>query len=423
MMKKGAKVWSCIVILTVVGLMFSGLIDTTTSATTEKTNVSVTDSSPWFTKECYSENPWWWLRQYEETHDYYISTYVGGMSRLGGSPSKPNCWAKFKPYLSQSGKYEVYAYFYAWKYTSTKVPFTVKYAGGSRTIKVNQSRSSPAWKEKSLGTWYFKAGADTYVEVTDATGEPYDNIKGLTIGAIKFVKKETVPTPVVTGIDPSQPTASPAKQWITIKGTGFVSDSTVTLRIDSSTHPIPADRTEFKSSTQIRVRAGLTDPGTWTAQVTNPGNRISNLFSFTVKQDIPSPVHDMTVTDVYTSPSSPNVGQSTTIHVTVKNEGRQQENYVPVKAYVDGYQVGSAQYVTLLDGKSTTKSFTWTPSSAKTYSVKGEVGIVSGETDTSDNKKTISVRIEKIFTGPSTLEFANLNPEGELSTSLYKVIT
>jgi hypothetical protein len=63
---------------------------------------------------------------------------------------------------------------------------------------------------------------------------------------------------------------------------------------------------------------------------------------------------------------------------------------VPVKAYVDGYQVGSAQYVTLTDGK-TTKSFTWTPSTAKTYSVKGEVGIVSGETDTSDNKKTINV--------------------------------
>jgi hypothetical protein len=52
--------------------------------------------------------------------------------------------------------------------------------------------------------------------------------------------------------------------------------------------------------------------------------------------------------------------------------------------------VGSAQYVTLTDGK-TTKSFTWTPSTAKTYSVKGEVGVVSGETETSDNEKTINV--------------------------------
>jgi subtilase family serine protease/DNA repair exonuclease SbcCD nuclease subunit len=102
-------------------------------------------------------------------------------------------------------------------------------------------------------------------------------------------------------------------------------------------------------------------------------------------------VHDMAVTNLYTTPASPNVGESTTIHVTVKNEGSQQENSVPVKAYVDGVQKGSTQYVTLSTYQSTTKSFSWTPDTAKTYSVKGEVGIVSGETDTTDNSKTISV--------------------------------
>jgi hypothetical protein len=106
---------------------------------------------------------------------------------LGYSRLEPDCWARFKPYLSQPGEYEVYAYFFAWKNTSTIVPFTVRYDGGTRKIKVDQYSSIRTWKEESLGTWYFKAGADTYVEVTDATGEPYDNIKGLTIGAIKFV--------------------------------------------------------------------------------------------------------------------------------------------------------------------------------------------------------------------------------------------
>jgi hypothetical protein len=104
-------------------------------------------------------------------------------------------------------------------------------------------------------------------------------------------------------------------------------------------------------------------------------------------------VHDMAVTDVYTFPDSPNVGQSTTIYVTVKNEGNQQEKNVPVKAYVDGSQVGSTQHVTLSAGKSTTKSFSWIPSTAKTYSVKGEIGVISGEIDTSDNKKIIGVSV------------------------------
>ena len=91
-----------------------------------------------------------------------------------------------------------------------------------------------------------------------------------------------IPIPVITGINPAEPVASPTRQWISILGTGFVSESTVTLRIGSETYPIPADRTDFRSSTEIRVYVGLTDPGTWSAQVTNPGSRLSNIFSFTV---------------------------------------------------------------------------------------------------------------------------------------------
>jgi len=107
----------------------------------------------------------------------------------------------------------------------------------------------------------------------------------------------------------------------------------------------------------------------------------------------PTEIHDMAVTDVYTVPSSPTVGQATTINVTAKNEGNQAESNVPVKAYVDGSQVDSTKYVSLSAGQSTTKSFSWAPSIAKTYSVKGEVGVVSGETDTADNTKIIDVYV------------------------------
>ena len=176
----------CLMIVSV----FGGIIDAT-SATNEKTTVSVTESSPWFTKGSNSGHPELWYSHTYQGHNY-ISTYVGGMS---GNPSQPDCWAEFKPYLSQSGKYEVYAYFYACKDTSTKVPFTVKYDGSSTTIKVNQYRSSPAWKERYLGTWNFKAGTDTYVKVTDATGETYNSITGLSVGAIKFVKVQTTTVP------------------------------------------------------------------------------------------------------------------------------------------------------------------------------------------------------------------------------------
>jgi len=182
------KIFGIALVFVMVASMFGGLTNIA-SAISEKTTISVTDSSPWFTKGSYSGHPEYWYSHAYSGHDY-ISTYVGGMS---GNPSQPDCWAKFQPYLSQSGEYDVYAYFYACKDTSTKVPFTIYYSGSSTTIRVDQYSSSPAWKEVKLGTWNFDAGDNTYIMVTDATGETYNGVTGLTIGAVKFVKLESKP--------------------------------------------------------------------------------------------------------------------------------------------------------------------------------------------------------------------------------------
>jgi hypothetical protein len=90
--------------------------------------------------------------------------------------------------------------------------------------------------------------------------------------------------PQVTGISPSQPTANTSRQWITILGSGFVSQSQVTLRISGSTYVIPPDRTQFVNSGQTKVYVGLTDPGSWSAQVTNPDGSQSNIYYFQVQQ-------------------------------------------------------------------------------------------------------------------------------------------
>jgi len=132
----------------------------------------------------------------------------------------------------------------------------------------------------------------------------------------------------------------------------------------------------------------------------------------------PTEIHDMAVTDVYTIPSSPTVGQATTINVTVKNEGTQAESNVPVKAYVDGSQVDSTKYVSLSAGQSTTKSFSWTPSIAKKYSVKGEVGVVSGETDTADNTKTIDVYVSLKDWLSVSLTTGTVNPGGRTNITV-----
>jgi len=90
--------------------------------------------------------------------------------------------------------------------------------------------------------------------------------------------------PLISSVDPSQPTANPSRQYLTILGSGFVSSSQVTLRIGGSEYPIPSDGTTFISSSQIQVYVGLIDAGTWTAQVTNPGGSLSNIYPFQVQQ-------------------------------------------------------------------------------------------------------------------------------------------
>ncbi|MCK4734420.1 MAG: hypothetical protein KAT65_18335, partial [Methanophagales archaeon] len=221
----------------------------------------------------------------------------------------------------------------------------------------------------------------------------------------KTISMEVIPVPVhdmaVTKVYTSQdsPIVGQATTiYVTVKNEGNQQENSVPVKayvdgskISTQYVTLSADQSTTKSFTwtpsvaktySVKGEAGVVSGETDTSDN-------SKTKSVTVN---PAPVRDMAVTDVQTSPDLPTVGQSTTIYVTVKNKGNQQEKNVPVKAYADGSQVGSAQ-VTLSAGKSATKSFIWTPSTAKTYSVRGEIGVVSGETDTSDNKKIIGVSV------------------------------
>ncbi len=182
-----------------------GMVPISAAAQAEKTTITVTDTSPWFTNGCNSGGDYWWSHSFEG-HDY-ISTYVGGMV---SDPDQVDCWATFKPYLASAGVYRVYASFYACADTSTIVPFSVTHAGGTATTTVNQYSASPTWKEVKLGAWEFDAGEMSEVTVTDATGEPYDEVKGLTIGTVKF-EENTPPTCSVS----AEPTSGPSPLDVT----------------------------------------------------------------------------------------------------------------------------------------------------------------------------------------------------------------
>ena len=126
--------------------------------------------------------------------------------------------------------------------------------------------------------------------------------------------------PHISGVNPTQPIVNAARQWIDIQGTGFDSTSTVTLYAGSTPYPIPADRTQYRSPTEIDVFVGLTQARSdWSATVTGTDG-ISPPLTFTV---IPQAAQlpDLVVSAVSVNPTGVAAGGLATVTFTVANSG------------------------------------------------------------------------------------------------------
>ena len=89
--------------------------------------------------------------------------------------------ATFTPKILKAGKYEVYEWHGAdpQQDHATDAPYTINYAGGSKTIKINLDENIGKWN--LLGTFRFKAGTSGNVTISN-------NANGNVVAdAIKFV--------------------------------------------------------------------------------------------------------------------------------------------------------------------------------------------------------------------------------------------
>jgi hypothetical protein len=149
-----------------------------------------------------------------------------------------------------------------------------------KTYLASGQQKSASWTHtiNTPGEYWLQFGVwdETKSQLFDKEPSPSQNL-------IK-VESTVQPGPEVTGVDPSQPTVSPYRQYIDVLGNNFSSTSNVTLEIDSYEYPIPDDRTYFIESTKLKIYVGLTDVGYWTVWVTNHDGQKSNEYVFYVKQ-------------------------------------------------------------------------------------------------------------------------------------------
>jgi surface antigen/uncharacterized membrane protein len=90
-------------------------------------------------------------------------------------------------------------------------------------------------------------------------------------------------SPSISSVSPNPVIGRNGRQWLSLHGQGFFSDSRVILRTGLETFVIPTDRTEFVSSVHLRVFVNVTEqPATWTAEVRNPNGAVSTRATFVV---------------------------------------------------------------------------------------------------------------------------------------------
>ena len=98
-------------------------------------------------------------------------------------------------------------------------------------------------------------------------------------------------TPTITSVSPNPATGANSAQTLTVNGSGFVSPAQVKLSYPAVGVVSAGSQTfsaTFISSSQLQISPTYAnDPGTWTAQVINPGNITSSTYNFAVQAPFP----------------------------------------------------------------------------------------------------------------------------------------
>jgi len=158
-----------------------------------------------------------------------------------------------------------------------------------------------------------------------------------------------------------------------------------TVQVAKITFEVKAEGSSDLELQDTRIKYGLPYEPEDLPHETRDGHFSTELFPY-----------DIAVTDVTVSPSTPSVGESTSITVVVENEGTETVSF-SVTVYYDSTTIGTKSVTDLEAGVNATLAFTWdtTGVTLGEYTIKAEAEVVTGETDTSDNVRTSMVTVKE----------------------------
>lgn len=232
------------------------------------------------------------------------------------------------------------------------------------------------------------------------------------ISGTENVVAQGSPDLVVSNVvwNPTSPTVGSSVTFtVTVKNQGndAVSSSYIYYYIDGS-------KVDYDSVNSISPGGSATTTFSWVAQagshsikaVVDPENKIieSNEGNNENTVNFIGTPSDLIISDIVWNPTSPSVGSSTTITVTINNQGAGNALGTYVYYYIDGSKVDYDSINSLSSGGSATSTFSWIvqPGSHSIKAVIDPENKVT-ESDESNNEKTVD------FTGtPSDLTVSDI---------------
>lgn len=106
--------------------------------------------------------------------------------------------------------------------------------------------------------------------------------------------------------------------------------------------------------------------------------------------------HNIAITNLTATPSSPSLGETIYINVTVENKGDYTDTFNVSTYYtmISDPLIGKQNVTDLLRSENTTLTFEWAPNIAGTYEILANTTEVSGDVDPTDNTLTIIISVE-----------------------------
>jgi uncharacterized lipoprotein YddW (UPF0748 family) len=144
---------------------------------------------------------------YTKSGEWYYSSGAGSAAYNGdydwaSDDVVESCWAKWTPYISVAGNYEVSIMYRSGTNRCTNSPYTVYYNGGSETFPINQQLNGGVWNV--LGAFNFAVGSSGYVKL----GNVASGGDVVIADAVKWHQAGGGPTPTPTPTPGPTPTPS-----------------------------------------------------------------------------------------------------------------------------------------------------------------------------------------------------------------------